>query len=108
MNIRIPPRRLDSRLNVAAPRHMAKKKSFRSAPRIVSGRESERWTLLTRLASAMYSSGFLRGALAGKQPREEIHRRNCHANAEQHAGENAFRSTLAESERQTCHDNRHQ
>jgi len=37
-----PPRRLPKRLKVAAPRHMAKKKSFRSAPKIVSGRESDR------------------------------------------------------------------
>src|SRR5580700_5467469 len=47
-----PPNRLLSKLKVAAPRHMAKKKSLRSAPRIVSGRESDRCTLLIRLASA--------------------------------------------------------
>src|SRR5260370_4822112 len=99
---------LASRLNVAAPRHMAKKKSFRSAPRIVSGRDSDRWTLLTRLASAMYSSSFLRRSGAGKQPREKVHRRDCHANAEQHTRENAFRSPLAESERQARHNNRDQ
>src|SRR5208337_3770783 len=48
-----PPRRLLSRLKVPAPRHIAKKKSFRSAPRIVSGRESDRCTLLIRLDSTM-------------------------------------------------------
>src|ERR1700733_16323607 len=32
---------------------MAKKKSFRSAPRMVRGRDSERWTLLIRLVSTM-------------------------------------------------------
>src|SRR6267142_5885844 len=48
-----PPSKLPKRLNVAAPRHMAKKKSFRSAPRIVSGRESDRWTVLTRLMFGM-------------------------------------------------------
>jgi len=46
-------------------RHIAKKKSFRSAPRIVSGRESARWTLLTRLASAMYPPGFSVGQEPG-------------------------------------------
>src|SRR5580658_10134077 len=51
-----PPNKLLSRLKVAAPRHMAKKKSFRSAPRIVSGRESDRCTLLIRLDSAMCCS----------------------------------------------------
>src|SRR5580692_2990358 len=50
-NIINPPNKLLSRLKVAAPRHMAKKKSFRSAPRIVSGRDSVRCTLLIRLAS---------------------------------------------------------
>jgi hypothetical protein len=29
--------------------HMAKKNNFRSAPKIVRGRESERWTRLIRL-----------------------------------------------------------
>jgi hypothetical protein len=38
----MPPSKLESMLNVAAPMHMAKKKSFRSAPMIVSGRWSAR------------------------------------------------------------------
>src|SRR5713101_5979553 len=46
---------------------MAKKKSFRSAPRIVSGRDSVRCTLLIRLVSAMcYSFGTLGFQLPGK------------------------------------------
>src|SRR5580658_6046083 len=46
-----PPNKLLRRLNVPAPRHMAKKKSFLSAPSIVSGRESDRCTRLIRRAS---------------------------------------------------------
>jgi hypothetical protein len=38
-NIRTPPSKLPRRLNVPAPMHIAKKKSFLSAPRIVRGRE---------------------------------------------------------------------
>src|ERR1700691_3352794 len=46
---------------------MAKKKSFRSAPRIVSGRESDRCTLLIRLVSAMcFSPGSCVIQLPGK------------------------------------------
>ena len=52
---------------MAAPRHMAKKKSFRSAPRIVSGRDSDRCTLLIRLVSAMcFSFGTCVIQLPGK------------------------------------------
>src|SRR5580704_9957535 len=66
-NISRPPNKLLSRLKVAAPRHMAKKKSFRSAPRIVSGRESERCTRLMRLGSAICCSiGTVRNQLPGK------------------------------------------
>src|SRR5271156_6773001 len=82
-NISNPPNKLLRRLNVAAPRHMAKKKSFRSAPRMVSGRDNDRCTLLIRLASAIRFS--VRGrcdSIAGKQPREEIHRGDGHANTE--------------------------
>src|SRR5216684_8928594 len=53
MKISTPPSKLLSRLNVPAPRHIAKKKSFRSAPRMVRGRESERCTRLIRLAFAI-------------------------------------------------------
>jgi hypothetical protein len=38
---------LPNKLKVAAPRHIAKKNSFLSAPRIVSGRDSDRCTRLT-------------------------------------------------------------
>src|SRR5208282_4575531 len=66
-NISSPPNKLLSKLKVAAPRHMAKKKSFRSAPRIVSGRDSVRGTLLIRLVSAMsFSFGTCVIQLPGK------------------------------------------
>src|SRR6202451_4472648 len=91
-NISSPPNRLLSRLKVAAPRHMAKKKSFRSAPRIVSGRESDRWTLLILLWSAMCSCfEGVRDSVAREKPRQEIHRGDRHADAKEHAGKHTFR-----------------
>src|ERR1700722_214632 len=73
--ISTPPSKLLRRLKVAAPRHMAKKKSFRSAPRIVSGRESDRDTRLIRLGSATLASiGKLEKSTARKEPRQEVHR----------------------------------
>src|SRR5271156_6238695 len=94
-NIRSPPNKLLSRLKVAAPRHMAKKKSFRSAPRIVSGRDSDRCTLLIRLESDMcFPRRDVRESVAGKQPSEEIDGGNGHADAEQNAREYAFRATF--------------
>src|SRR5580704_6580429 len=79
-NISNPPNKLLSKLKVAAPRHIAKKKSFRSAPRMVSGRDSDRCTRLIRLDSAMCFSLRDAGELgAGKEPREEIHRCDGHA-----------------------------
>src|ERR1700730_5473117 len=101
--------RLPRRLNVAAPRHMAKKKSFRSAPRIVSGRDSDRCTLLIRPPSAMcLSVGDVRDLAAGEKPGQKIHRGDCHANAEEHAGENAFRATFTEGEGEAGHDDGHE
>src|SRR5216683_7750162 len=104
-----PPSKLLSRLNVAAPRHMAKKKSFRSAPRIVSGRDSDRCTLLIRLPSAMcLSLGDAGDLAAGEKPGQEIHCGDSHANAEEHAGENAFRATFTEGEGEAGHDDGHE
>jgi hypothetical protein len=93
-------------LNVAAPRHIAKKKSFRSAPRIVSGRDSDRCTLLIRLESAMcFSPRDVRESVAGKQPSEEIHGGDGHADAEQNACEYPFRATFTKGESKTSnHD----
>src|SRR5580704_2788850 len=52
-NIKMPPSKLESMLNVAAPMHMEKKKSFLSAPRTVSGRWRVRYTVLILRCSAM-------------------------------------------------------
>src|SRR5271156_2657706 len=108
-NISNPPNKLLSRLKVAAPRHMAKKKSLRSAPRIVSGRDSDRCTLLIRLPSAIcLSHGDADDLAAGEKPGQKIHRCDSHANAEEHAGENAFRAAFAEGEGEAGHDDGHE
>src|SRR6266850_992142 len=99
-----PPNKLLSRLKVAAPRHMAKKKSFRSAPRIVSGRDSDRCTRLIRLASAMCFS--LRDAgisAAGKKPRQEIPRCDGHSDTKEHAGKHPLRAAFTEGKGETRH-----
>src|SRR5713226_8203339 len=101
-----PPNRLLRRLKVAAPRHMAKKKSFRSAPRIVSGRDRDRCTRLIRLASAMCFS--LRDAAistAWEKPRKEIYRCDSHANAKEHAGKHTLRPAFTEGKGETRHYN---
>src|SRR5207302_5060725 len=101
-NMRTPPERLFSKLNVAAPRHIAKKNSFRSAPRIVSGRESERWTELILRAFVMT---VLRSKpVSRKQPGHEVDRGNGHPNAKENAGEDALRAALAEGEGQSGDD----
>src|SRR5579872_5563146 len=100
-----PPSKLLRRLKVAAPRHMAKKKSFRSAPRIVSGRDNARCTLLIRLTSATKVLLRVRLSVAGKKPRQEIHRRDSHADAEQHTCQHALRAAFTEGEGEAGHDN---
>src|SRR5712664_1703754 len=46
--------------------------------------------------------------LARKKPREKIHGGDCHANAEEHAGENPFRTAFSKSEGQASHYNRYE
>src|SRR5579884_1208047 len=99
-----PPRRLPSRLKVAAPRHMAKKKSFRSAPRMVSGRERDRCTGLLRRSRAMRISPVQ--AVSWKEPGEKVDGGNGHADAEEDAGKDALRTAFAERECQTGDDDR--
>src|SRR6266851_4702854 len=108
-NIISPPSRLLSRLKVAAPRHMAKKKSFRSAPRIVSGRDIDRCTRLIRLASAMRFS--LRDAdvsAAGKKPRQEVHRCDGHCDAKEHTSKHTLRAAFAEGKSEAGYYNGNQ
>src|ERR1700739_3654810 len=99
-----PPSKLPSKLKVAAPRHMAKKNSFRSAPRMVSGRESERCTGFVRLWYVMASSLCRRAS--GKQPGEKIDGGDGHTDAEENASEDTFRAAFSKSEREPGHDDR--
>src|SRR5580704_798851 len=80
---------------------MAKKKSFRSAPRMVSGRESDRCTLLIRLVSAMCCTPPSRSR---KEPSQKVHRSDRHSHAEQHAREDPFGSPFPKSESESGHD----
>src|SRR5579885_1514859 len=97
-NIRIPPNKVFIRLKTPAPMSRAKKKSFRSTPRMVSGRLSERNTGLVRLVCMSGS---------GKEPGHEIDGTNGHSDAEDDAGHGAFRSALAKGENQSAHDDSH-
>src|SRR5271169_5218413 len=84
--INTPPSKLLSRLNVPAPRHMAKKKSFRSAPRMVRGRDSERCTRLIRLAfTIVVPVNRFRVPVSGKEPGHEVDGGDGHAHAEEHS-----------------------
>ena len=46
----------------------------------------------------------VRDSVAGKKPRQEIHRGDGHADAEEHAGKHALRAAFAESEGEAGHD----
>src|ERR1700733_5447146 len=47
-------------------------------------------------------------SIAGKKPREEIHRGDGHSHAEENAGEHALRSTFPKSEREPGYDDRNE
>src|ERR1700746_1271006 len=99
-----PPSKLPRRLKVAAPRHMAKKKSFRSAPRMVRGRESERCTeLILRVCVTAVSPGSQQ--TAAKEPRHEVDGSDRHANAEEDPGEDTLRAAFTEGESQPGYNN---
>src|ERR1700730_3660147 len=82
---------------------MAKKKSFRSAPRTVSGRESERCTLLIRRTSAMCFDPSV--SVAREKPRQEIHGGDSHADTEENTRKHTLRASFAEGERESGDDN---
>src|SRR5690349_11663584 len=104
--MRMPPERLLSRLNVAAPRHIAKKNNFRSAPRMVSGRESDRWT---GLILRVFVMRLLRlQPTSWKQPGHEVDGRDSHPDAKEDPCEDTFRAPFAEGEGQTGHDDGHE
>src|SRR5882762_9649774 len=94
---------------VAAPRHMAEKKSFRSAPTIVTGRDNVRCALLIRLVYAICFSLQDTGVSgAGKKPRQEVRCRDGHSDAEKHPGKHTLRAAFTEGEGEPGHDNRNQ
>src|SRR5216684_8265296 len=74
-NIPTAPARLFSRLKTHAPMTSAKKNSFRSAPRIVSGRFNDR--KMGFVCMALASEG-----LNPEQPCHEVHRQHGHPQPE--------------------------
>src|SRR5262249_2861158 len=103
--IRMPPARLFRRLKVAAPRHIAKKNSFRSAPRIVRGRESD---LCTGLILRCCVTAFLSIPRSGKEPGHEVAGGDGHADTEENAREHALRAAFTEGKGEPRDDNRHE
>src|SRR6267142_2523040 len=101
-----PPNKLLSRLKVAAPRHMAKKKSFRSAPRMVSGRDSDRCTALILRCWFMAGRRLRFAQVSRKEPSHEVDGRDGHTHAEENTGEDTLRAAFSEGEGQTGDDNR--
>jgi hypothetical protein len=78
---------------------MAKKKSFRSGPRIVTGRDNDRSALLIRLVYAICFSLQDTGVSgAGKKPRQEVRCRDGHSDAEKHPGKHTLRAAFTEGE----------
>ena len=86
-----------------------KKKSFRSGPTIVTGRDNDRCTLLIRLVYAICFSLQDTGVSgAGKKPRQEVRCRDGHSDAEKHAGKHTLRAAFTEGEGEPGHANRNQ
>src|SRR5260370_2949618 len=100
-NIPTAPARLLSRLNTQAPMTSAKKNSFRSAPRIVSGRFNDRKTGLVCIVIA--SEG-----LNPEQPSEEVHCQPFHSETENDAREGFLSATFAEGEGQAANNDGNQ
>src|SRR5260370_10514282 len=96
-NMPTPPARLFNRLNTHAPITSAKKNSFRSAPRIVSGRFNDRKTGLVCIVIAS-------GGLNPEQPSEEIHCQDGHPQTDNAACQGFLSSAFAEGERQATHN----
>src|SRR6266853_227694 len=47
----------------------------------------------------------VRDSVAGKKPRQEIHRRDSHSDAEEHTGKHPLRAAFTEGEGEAGHDN---
>src|ERR1700682_5120058 len=91
------PTKLLRRLKTQAPITSAKKKSLRSAPRIVRGRFRVRYT-------GFRSVIMIGAAFNSEQPAKKIDGQDGHANAENDSGERAFTTTFAESEGESAYD----
>src|SRR4029077_11278511 len=98
-NIRRAPVKLSRRLNMHAATTSAKKNSFRSAPRIVSGRFSDRNTGLRCMIIR------LKQVSDAKEPEKEIHRQDSHAEAKQEPGKGALSAAFPEGEREAADNN---
>ena len=49
-----------------------------------------------------------RDSVAGKKPRQEIHRRDSHSDTEEHTGKHTLRAAFPEGEGKAGHDNRNE
>ena len=47
----------------------------------------------------------VRDSVAGKKPRQEIHRRDSHSDTEEHTGKDTLRAAFTEGEGEAGHDN---
>src|SRR5260370_20313165 len=47
----------------------------------------------------------VRDSVAGKEPRQEIHRRDSHSDTEEHTGKHTLRAAFPEGEGEAGHDN---
>src|SRR5215467_15312579 len=100
----MPPARLFRRLKVAAPRHMAKKNSLRSAPRMVRGRESERYTGLILCCIIAVTPR----PRSGEEPGHEVDGSDGHADTEKNAGQHTLRTAFSECECEPGDDDGHE
>src|SRR5579875_2744665 len=96
--MRIPPKKVFSRLNIPAPIMAAKKKSLRSAPRMVSGRLSVRKTGLMRCCTMSGSR---------KEPSHEVDGADGHADAEDDAGQGSLRAAFTKGENEAANHDGH-
>src|SRR5260370_42295450 len=92
------PARLFNRLNTQAPSTSAKKNSFRSAPRIVSGRFNDRKTGLVCIVVPSE-------VLNPEQPSQEVNREDGHPRPEAKAGKGFLPPTSPKAKAQPPHTN---
>src|ERR1700723_1896048 len=103
-NSPMPPNREWSTEKMAPPETRATKNSRRSAPRTVSGRFMALNTRFTLRSAAVDMDRLLSLVLARKEPGHEVHCADCHADAEDDAGEHPFGLAFAIREHQAADD----